>query len=59
MDKHRRMTQLLLGWLAPGVPQEQRNELRKLFTPFAKETARKETARKENPGSESGNPALE
>ena len=54
MDKYRRMTQLLLDGLAPGVPQEQRNELRKIFTPLVKETARKK-----NPDSESGNPVLE
>ena len=39
---YRRMTKMLLDGLAPDVPQERRNELRKLFTPFVKETARKE-----------------
>jgi hypothetical protein len=38
---YRRMTQILLDGLAPGVPQEQRNEIRKLFTPFVKATAAK------------------
>ena len=42
MGNYRRMTKMLLDGLAPGVPQEQRNELRKIFTPFVKETARKE-----------------
>ena len=41
MGNYRRMTQMLLDGLAPGVPQERRNELRKLFTPFTKETAGK------------------
>ena len=35
MGNYRRMTQMLLDGLAPGVPQEQRNALRKLFTPNA------------------------
>lgn len=39
---YRRMTKMLLDGLAPNVPQERRNELRKIFTPFVKETARKE-----------------
>jgi hypothetical protein len=41
MGNYRRMTQMLLDGLAPNVPQERRNELRKLFTPFVKEAPRK------------------
>lgn len=54
MGNYRRMTQMLLDGLAPGVPQEQRNELRKLFTPFVKETAPRS-----RPADESGGSALE
>ena len=39
---YRRMTKMLLDGLAPDVPQERRNELRKIFTPFVKETPRTE-----------------
>lgn len=42
MGNYSRIIKMLLDGLAPGVPQEQRNELRKLVTPFVKETARKE-----------------
>ena len=42
MGNCRRMTKMLLDGLAPDVPQERRNELRKLFTPFVKETPRTE-----------------
>lgn len=55
MGNYKRMTKLLLDGLAPGVPQEKRNELRKLFTPFGTETP----ARKAKSNDESGNPALE
>lgn len=55
MGSYRRMTQMLLDGLAPGVPQEQRNELRKLFTPFVKETA----PRKAKPADASGGSVLE
>lgn len=34
MGNYKRMTRMLLDGLAPNVPQEQRDELRKLFTPF-------------------------
>ena len=42
MGSYRRMTKMLLDGLAPDVPQERRNELRKLFTPFVKEAPRTE-----------------
>ena len=45
MDNYRRMTKMLLDGLAPDVPQERRNELRKIFTPFVKETPRREKPR--------------
>lgn len=55
MGSYRRMTQMLLDGLAPGVPQEQRNELRKIFTPFVKEAP----TRKPKANNESGDSALE
>lgn len=55
MGNYRRMTQMLLDGLAPGIPQEKRNELRKLFTPLARETA----PRKAKPADESGDSVLE
>ena len=54
MGNYRRMTKMLLDGLAPDVPQERRNELRKLFTPLVKETAGKK-----KPDVERGGPALE
>lgn len=50
MGNYRRMTKMLLDGLAPGVPQERRNELRKLFTPFTKEAPGKKDAHMERGG---------
>lgn len=47
MGNYKRMTRMLLDGLAPNVPQEQRDELRRLFTPFVSgaKPAKADTAR--------------
>lgn len=50
MDNYRRVTQLLLDGLAPGVPQERRDELRKIVAPLTKEAPGKKDAHMERGG---------
>lgn len=50
MDNYRRVTQMLLDGLAPGVPQERRDELRKIVAPLTKEAPGKKDAHMERGG---------
>lgn len=50
MGNYKRMTKMLLDGLAPGVPQERRNELRRIFTPLTKEAPGKKDAHMERGG---------